>query len=65
VSLTWTIRRGERAVIDTQQVPAQTGRLEVRPTESHEYVLTAENEFGRSVKRVVVTVTGAPAGEGN
>jgi hypothetical protein len=60
VTLSWKVRRGERADIDGQQVDANSGSLDVRPTATHVYVLTAENEMGRSVKRVAVRVPGSP-----
>jgi hypothetical protein len=59
-TLTWKVRRGERADIDGQAVDAGSGTLDVRPTATHVYVLTAENEMGRSVKRVAVRVAGTP-----
>jgi hypothetical protein len=58
VTLTWKVRRGERADIDGRPVQATAGRLDVRPTASTVYTLTAENEMGRSTRQIAVNVGG-------
>jgi hypothetical protein len=58
VTLTWKVRRGERADINGLRVEAKSGSLKVQPTASTVYTLTAENEMGRSTRQITVTVGG-------
>jgi hypothetical protein len=60
ITLRWTTERASRVLVDGTPVPddqVASGSIKVTPTESTEYLLTAENAVGQVDQIVSITVT--------
>lgn len=63
-NLQWKVDNADSIYIDPGGLrldPQKARAIDVQPTTSTEYTLTAENRFGRLEKKVMVTVSNAPA----
>jgi hypothetical protein len=59
VTLTWSTERAERVLLDGQAQADMNGSAKVRPTQTTEYLLTAESALGRVEQVLTVTVNPA------
>jgi hypothetical protein len=58
-TLSWKVENATRVMVDGEPVPTQdiaSGRRQVKPEHTRDYVLIAENEVGWVVRRVTVQV---------
>lgn len=56
IILRWDTSRAEKVMIDGTPVPDTTGQMEVRPSTTTQYLLTAENTFGQTQSTTSVNV---------
>ena len=56
VTLRWDTTRAEKVMIDGTPVPDTTGQMEVKPSTTTQYLLTAENTFGQTQSATSVNV---------
>jgi hypothetical protein len=59
-TLSWTVQRADRAVIDATPVSVDQGTLEVHPEANATYTLVAENGLGRVEQSVSVNMAPTP-----